>query len=315
MSDVDWASLDAMNKAGLSSSQIYDLGGVTVDQILERYPQLAGFIDHPELGVLLRRAAAEGMGPEELQGALHKTEWYQKTWADFRRVEVLKSTDPAEWQAQVEQAGYEIKALMGQLGVDISKNEMLVPLLTENYLRHGKDDWFLFSELGKILIADPSLVAGTGQLAAKVQSLKDFGADMLLDFDDKVYTKHAINTWRKVDTDEGIKERMRQDAIKRYEHLGDGLKRGLTVRELISPLTNTLARTLEMDGEQVDPTDPRWRQIWNYADPQNGKIRMMTMSEVDRFARHQAEFETTKTARDEGYQLSARILESMGQLG
>lgn len=288
---------------------------VSVDQITQRYPQLAGFINHPELGPMLRQAAAEGWGAEEMQGALHKTQWYQSTWADYRRLEVLKSTDPAEYNNQFRQAEYEVGALMGQLGVDIKRNPHMVYALTEEYLRNGKDDWFLFSRVGDMLIKDPSLVAQTGQLEAKRQQFREYAADMLLDFGDNVYTKHAVNTWRQVDTDEGIKERMRQDAIKRYEHLGDGLKRGLTVRELISPLTNVLGRTLEMDPEQIDPNDARWRQIWNYVDPQTKEVRMMTTSEVDRFARHQQEFEGTKTARDEAYALSARILESMGQLG
>lgn len=285
---------------------------VTVDQILERYPQLAGFINHPELGQMLRDAAAGQWGPEELQGALHKTQWYQTTWADWRRLEVLKTTDPAEYNNQFRQAEYEVKGLMGQLGVDISRNPHMVYALTEKYLQNGKDDWFLFSEVGNMLMKDTSLVAGTGQLEAKRQQFREFASDMLLDFGDNVYTKHAVNTWRQVDTDEGIKERMRQDAIKRYEHLGDGLKRGLTVRELVSPLTNTVARTLELDPDQIDLLDKKWRNIWNHADPETGKLRMMTTSEAERFARRQAEFETTKTGRDEGTQLASEILKTMG---
>lgn len=287
---------------------------VSIDQILERYPQLAGFIDHPELGAMLRRAASEGWGPEEMQGALHKTEWYQRTWADHRRLEVLKSTDPAEYNNQFRQAEYEVGALMGQLGVDIKRNPHMVYALTEDYLRNGKDDWYLFSSVGKMLMKDTSLVASTGQLESKRQQFREFAADMLLDFNDNVYTKHAVNTWRKVDTDEGIQERMRQDAIKRYEHLGDGLKRGLTVRELVSPLTNTLARTLELDPEQIDLMDRRWKNIWNHVDPETGKTRMMTTTEVERFARRQAEFDQTKVARDEGTQLASEILKTMGEV-
>lgn len=287
---------------------------VSIDQILERYPQLAGFIDHPELGAMLRRAASEGWGPEEMQGALHKTEWYQRTWADHRRLEVLKSTDPAEYNNQFRQAEYEVGALMGQLGVDIKRNPHMVYALTEDYLRNGKDDWYLFSSVGKMLMKDTSLVASTGQLESKRQQFREFAADMLLDFNDNVYTKHAVNTWRKVDTDEGIQERMRQDAIKRYEHLGDGLKRGLTVRELVSPLTNTLARTLELDPEQIDLMDRRWKNIWNHVDPETGKTRMMTTTEVERFARRQTEFDQTKVARDEGTQLASEILKTMGEV-
>lgn len=316
MSNVDWGALKAMTDAGMSEADIRAFGTLNTDvnAILERYPQLAGFIDHPELGQLLRDAAANQWGPEELQGQLYKTDWYQKTWADFRRVEVLKSTDPAEWAKQVEQAGYEVMTLMGTLGIDISKNKMLVPLLTENYLRHGKDDWFLFNELGKILIKDTSLVGKTGELAASADNFRQMANDYLLDFGDNVYTKHAVNVWRRLDSEDGIRFRMQQDAIKRFGHLADELKRGLTVREALQPLTSAVARTLELRPEDIDLMDSRWRDLHSFTDPDTGKVRTMTITEAERWARHQNEFEQTKTARDEAHQLALRIMQDMGEI-
>ncbi len=287
---------------------------VSVEALLERYPQLAGFVDHPELGQLLRDAAAKGLAPEELQGRLYKTDWYQKTWADWRRLEVLKSTDPAEYHKQFEQAHYEVMTLMGTLGIDIAKNKALVPLLTENYLRHGKDDWFLYNEVGKILIADPRLVGNTGQLAATRDSVRQWAGDYLLDFNDQVVTKHAINMWRRLDSEEGIKHRMMQDAIKRFGHLEDELKRGLTVREIMSPIVGQVAKTLELNPDTIDLLDKRYFDLHSYLDPETGKTRTMTLSEADRWARMQTEFDQTKTARDESHQLALRIMQDMGTI-
>lgn len=284
----------------------------TVEEITERYPQFAPFFEHPDLGPLLQEAADAGWTAIELQGRLHETEWWNRTWADARQVEVLKATDPAEYEQRRQQAAFEVQTLFRDLGVDWRKNEALHISLAEEWLKRGKDDWYLYAELGRLLEADHSLIGADGTLAAKVNGYREQAAQYLLDYDDTALTKMAVNNWRRMTTDDAVRNNMRMRAIREFGHLEDELARGLTVRELASPVVNTVARTLEINPDDIDLASPKYRQLIDYVDSDSGKRRMMTTAEAERFARRQESFQHTKTARDEAYEMADSLLKEMG---
>lgn len=283
--------------------------------VLARYPQLGGFLNHPEIGPVLRDAAANGWGAQELQGAIFKTDWYKTTWADFRQLELLKSTDPAEYAKVQQEAQFSISTLLRDLGVDGNRQPDLVRILSNDWLRHGRDDWYLYQRIGDVLERKPELMSERGSIAAKKAEYRKLAADYMLDYGEGTLTKLAVNEWMNRDKRETIENRFRQEAIKRYAHLEDMLTRGLSVRQAMQPQTTAVARVLEMNPEAIDLTQPRWRVLMEMKDPNDGKLRAMTTSEADRWARNQEEFKYTKNARDEVYDVSMQILQAMGSLG
>lgn len=284
----------------------------TVSEITERYPQFAWAFEHPTLGPLLQAAADKGWTAVELQGELHKTDWWKTTWADARTLEVLRGTDPAEYNKRWWQTASEVSTLITKLGISHNDpNFNLVGAVTDQWLRYGKDDWAIFNILGGLLDKDHSLVGSDGELAAKKADYREFASQMLLDFDEGTLNKWAINEWRGTDTADNVKNRIRQQAIANYGHLEDQLQRGLTVRDLASPLLNQVARLLEVSPEELDLTG-KWRSLIDFQDPDSGKRRMLTGWEAELMARKQTEFQNTKTARDEASELSVRLLEEMG---
>ena len=286
----------------------------TAEEVLERYPQLAGFINHPEIGQVLLDAARDGLGATELQGKIYATDWYKKSWADLRQYELLRSTDPAEFKLAHQQAAFDIGSLLTKLGVNVSKNPKMAEYIANDWLRHGKDYWYLYSALGKYLSQNPDMVGQSGELGARMQKYRQMASDYLLDYDDAVFARTAVNEWMQVDTTEAIENRYRQEAIKRFGHLEDVLTRGITVRQAMQPMTTAVARTLEMSPDQVDLNDPRWRQLVEFADPDSGKIRTMTTSEAERWARRQDEFQYTATAREETFSMADELLRTFGQV-
>lgn len=284
----------------------------TIEEITERYPQFAAFFTHPELGPLLQRAADAGSTAVELQGELHKTEWWNKTWADKRQLEVLRGTDPAEYRQREVQAKYEVESVFRELGIDPDKNPDFLNATTAKWLERGKDDWFLFAEIGNALKADHSLLGSGGSMGARVASYKAMSSEYLLDYDDTALTNMAVGEWQRTDSKEAVENRMRMRAIRQYGHLQDELERGMTVRQLASPLLNAVAKTLEINPDDIDLNSEKYRQLIDYVDTDSGKRRMMTTSEADRFARRQESFQYTKTARDEASEMAVKLMEQMG---
>lgn len=286
----------------------------TPEEIAQRYPQFAAFYNHPELGALLQEAVDNGYDAVTLQGKLHNTAWWQENWSDARQLEVLKATDPAEFWARHGQTTYEVQALLRQLGVDNTRWPSLAGDLANEWLKRGKDDWFLFSELGNILAKNPSMVGNFGDLAARKAKYQQYASEMLLDYSDAALTSMAIANWRNMDSDDAIQNRLRVEAMRRFGHLQDELERGLTVRQIASPMVNAVARTLEMNPDEIDLNDPTWRQLIDFKDQDTGKQRSMTTTEAERMARKQTAFETTKLARDEAHGMALKVMENMGAI-
>lgn len=287
----------------------------TSEEVLERYPQLAGFINHPEIGQVLLDAARDGLGPQELQGKIYGTDWYKSSWADLRQYELLRSTDPAEFQKVTEQSAFDVRSLFAKLGISIEGNAAgIMKLVTEAWLKHGKDDWYLYSLVGDIVNKDPSLITQNGELGARMAEYRALASDYMLDYSDDTLARTAINEWRQMDTKEAIENRYRQEAIKNYGHLEDVLNRGITVKQAMQPMTAAVARTLEMGPEQINLMDARWRQLVEFDDPKDGKRRTMTTSEAERWARQQDEFQYTALAREETYSMAEELLTTMGAI-
>lgn len=283
----------------------------TAAEIAERYPQFAWAFEHPTLGPLLQRAATDQMTAVELQGELHKTDWWQTSWADVRTLEVLKGTDPAEYNKRWWQTAGEVSDVLAELGIKSDKHN-LVQMVTDEWLKYGKDDWQLFNIVGGLIGKDHSLVTSEGTLAAKTAQYRELAASQLMEFDDTMLTKWAISEWRGTDDPDAIRNRITQKAIANYGHLEEELKRGLTVREIASPLLNQVANILEVNPETLD-LNGKWRALVDFRDPDTGKKRTLTNWEAELMARGQEDFQYTKGARNEASELAVRLLEDMGQ--
>lgn len=284
----------------------------TPAEIIERYPQFAAFISHPDLGPLLIRAAEEGMTEIELQGELHKTTWWQTTWADKRQLEVLKATDPAEYKHRQEQTRWEVRTLLSQLGVRDPNNE-ISNWWAEAWMQNGKDDQSLVRGLEHLLSTKRGdLITDDGLLGARAQEFRQMAAEQAVTFDDWTMYKWALREWSRADSAEAIQERIRQRAAETYTHLAAEIQAGASVRSLASPLVNTIAKTLEIAPEEIDLTDPKYQQLVNLRDDKGP--RMMTALEAEHYARQDERFQYTRGARDEAFTLAEGVLRTMGAI-
>lgn len=331
---IDWAALKSMTEAGLSSDDIRALGGGDgddhdhgggggtatratgnlVEDTVDEYPQLAGIIDHPDLGPILQEAAENGWDADKLFAAVFETDFYQKQFSNQRQLSILKKTDPAEYARRWDGAEAQMSTLMSELGIPPKDRPWILKHMTTTYLNHGGDDWVVFDQLKKLMRKDPNIIGSGGSLAAKQQSYQEIAHDYLVSMSDEVAKRHAVNIWSREDSEEAFENRIRQQAIKRFATLEDELKRGLTVRQALDPQLQAVAQMLEMDANDIDLNHGRWSHIWDYRDPETGKARTMTITEAQRYARQQEEWQNTDNARDEAAKLSLRLVESMGKI-
>jgi hypothetical protein len=105
------------------------------DQVRRMFGDLSVFIDHPELGPILRQAAKEGWDQSRLMGAIRQTTYWKTTPDSASQWTILKTLDPATAKRQTAEQEQAVRDLMAREGLDLAPDE--VTLLAEAANREG----------------------------------------------------------------------------------------------------------------------------------------------------------------------------------
>lgn len=114
--------------------------GDGIDQkIRALYPMLVIYLDHPELGPILRQAAAEGWIPQRLEGAVQGTEWWKATHDHMRQMDHVRETNPGQWDQLLQRKMFDLSRLsITNLGFAASPTDLQG--IAEHALLHGTTD-------------------------------------------------------------------------------------------------------------------------------------------------------------------------------
>lgn len=305
--------------SGISTSTVTNStgpqAGESVDQYARRtYGYLGWFLDHPEIGPIIRQAAAEGWDLGRLQGALASTTWWRTTSESARTWEARLASDPADAEAQVRARVAEIEDIVGTLGITIDPNK--VYSMAVDTLRFGVDPQSaqfrntLASNLPQYgATADP----GHGTFDQAYEEIKRLArAEYMVGIADSDAWTMAQQVVAGSLTMDGVKSMFMQQSRGRFSQITDILDQGITPGQFFAPYRNAIAEELEMSADQVNLLDPRWSSVINTTGA-DGKQRPMTFTEVQRFARQQPEWENTGRGRDQGAAMARTLITSMGK--
>lgn len=283
----------------------------STEEILSLYPQYEFLLHHPEIGKVLRKAADEGWDGVKLEAALHETKWWKATWPSMRRWEAIDKVDPGGAKNERAQADFELRQMVDRLGIQM--NDAEVRYISEFWLRHGKDEWWLLDNLGAWVRKHPRRVdlRKGGELAGRVATMKELAAEYLVPLDDATARQWALDEWTGAKSTEWFQSYFVNQSKKRFTFIEDELDRGMTVREYFTPVVNAVAQELEMAPNQINLMDSKWSQIVSAIDD-DGKYRPMTVTEAQRWAREQEEYQFTQGADDKAAALETTLLQRMG---
>lgn len=280
--------------------------------VLAVYPQFAAYLNHPELGPIIRQAARDGNGAAELEGKLHQTKWWKSTWPAMRSWQFLTQEDPRSAEKEREQAKFEIGQLYHRLGIMHSGADLTY--MAEHFLMNGKDEWFLLQSIGRMLKKEPQRLKQSGELQKNIMTVKDIGAQYAVDLDDLTAQTWAIDMFTGHANSDRFTAYAAGEARKRFAPIAEYLDQGMTVRDFLAPAINTVARELELEPNAINLLDPRWSQMLQVKEQGIGTERMMTAEEARVFARTQNEYQHTGNAKDQAAELGQTLLEKMGRI-
>lgn len=318
--------------------------GALDTNIAQNYGYLAAYLDEPEVGDLLRRAAREGWSPQRLEVELRKTEWWKTTTDAQRQWDATRELNPADAKAQRDNRAQEITAMAQGLGVRLSP-ERLAEIADES-MRFGWSQ----TQIKNAVTAEYQYGGGTqpgeqveaggpagrgkgpmspGQRAGltpnvrtpegdefglagqTIRQIKEMAGQYLVPISNQTLEMWAEQIVRGTTDMEGFNSYLVEQAKSLFPGMAAALDKGVTVAQYADPYRQIAARELELNPESVDLNDPRFRKMLDQTDSKGNRVSM-TLSESAEYLRSLPEWQQTRGANEKAASLTENILRTFG---
>lgn len=286
------------------------------------YGYLAGYLQDPEIGPILRQAATEGWDENRLMGAVSGTSWYQNTTKNARQFDALKNMDPATWQQQVNNQLELIRRQAKMLGLTISGRIELGEFgsydrdyyMAVQSLREGWDPQKLATAIFNEGAFRPDQAQQTGQIKTTASKIKSLASEYMLTVSDATANQYAQQIILG-QLDEGAVATIFADQAKgRFPSLADQIDKGIRPAQFFDSYQQQIAAMLEIDPDQVDLMSPKWAKIIDNQ-RSDGTRSPMTLSETMDYVRSTPEWDRTDNAMKDAAYAAELLGKTFGKVG
>lgn len=289
-----------------------DFENVLNDEIKRQYGYLAAYLDHPEIGPLLRNAAGGGWTQERLQAELYRTQFWQKTSTAAREWDLLTRTDPAETGRRIDTLAAQLQTMVAQQGLSGQLSNDTVKWMAGVFLSQGLTE----QEMQKQLLAQVHYEPGAtpiGQAGMTMNQVKSRASDFGLPMSDESAFNWAKQVAMGQLNPDAVDVYLRDQAKSRYSWLAPDLDRGATIKQLFDPMIQQTSQLLEISPTQIDLTDPKYASMIDHVDS-SGQRRSMTTAEAATYVRSTPEWQTTDNATKAASAAAESILRTFGKV-
>lgn len=304
-----------------------DFSALTPEQldnyVREHYPTYAWMLAIPDVGDILRNAFQHPddpnvSGPEAVQSKIQSTNWWRTTSVSQRAYQQKYIQDPATLQREQADRYNTVHNWATSAGINITEFDL--HQLADDSLAYAWDDATTRSSmLERVSLRDQATgvetKAPSGSIASTSAQIKALAAQYLMPFSDASANDWAKKIWAGTATMDTLTGTFSQQALDawggRNPAIADAINRGVSPLDFLQPQVNALASTLQMSPQQINLMDPKWNKILNYTDSK-GDLRMMTVPEVEQFARNQHEYRYTDQANKDADSKINTLLRGLG---
>lgn len=273
------------------------------------YGMLAGFLNHPEIGPILRQAANENWDELKLYGRVTQTNFWKNTNAAARTWWQLTNEDPAEARRLVGQTAATIQNKAQSLGLNMNSQQIasLAATATQNGWTDAQTVDMIMQQVNWSTIE-------AGDLTALRDNVKAIAGDYLVGVNDETAQNYAARIASGEMSMEGVRSAMLKQAKSRFGWMADELDQGITVKQYLQPIRDTIARELEVAPESIDLTDSKWLKHVETRG-EDGQLRAATMNEAMLSARREPQWANTRGAQETSTQMIGMISDMFGRSG
>ena len=276
----------------------------------------ARWLNHEELGPILRQAAEEGWydnetGIARLEAAIKATDWWDDFDANERNHQLLEASDPAEAERLLDLQVDMLQRAATRLGLTIADDrvrEMARAAHVENW-----SDYQINQNM--LLEAEWAPGQAGGAVEDNYAIIDALAGDYFVDhlIDDTTKDEWARALYLGDATEMGIRNDISALAQSSFPSMEARISQGYSTRQIVAPLRQEAARLLEIDATSIDfMTDPRFQPIWQQQND-DGTTRVMSVAETGQYVRGLEDWQTTTNATNDAYRFADYIGKKFGK--
>lgn len=282
------------------------------EELASSYGYNYAFLEaNKSLKPLFDKAIKETWSTAKFQAEVRDTKWFKENSETMRQAEVIRTTDPATWDAMVDAQTVKIRQLAAEVGAAIPESRL--KKIVETSLRTGQDEALLRDTLAQYVTFTKSGTL-TGEAGMHEFTMRQYAAKMGVTLSDQTIKNQAQRVIRGVNTTQDYESLVRESAKSMYPSYAKQIDAGQTMDDIASPYKQMMAQTLELPDTDIDLTDPLIKNALNGINS-DGKPTGLTLTDFQSKLRSDPRWGRTNAARDGAVSAASQVLKDMGLFG
>lgn len=282
---------------------------MTPEELASNYGWAYGFLNsNKELKSLFKKAVDGTWTADKFQAEMRDTAWWKKNSNTRREAQVMKNTDPATWNAQMDAAKIQVRQLAAQIGAAIPEGKLAK--IAQNMIETGADEDQMRYALGEYVnfTKDGTL---KGEAAMHEYTMKQYAASMGITIDDQTIKNQAQRVIRKVATTQDFEDQVRQQAKSMFPGYEDQIDAGSTIKDIAAPYMQMMGNELELPDTSINVVDPIIKKAMNGLDAK-GRPAGVSLTDFQQQLRSDPRWRNTQKAQNSAMQTGVKVLQDMG---
>ena len=276
---------------------------------------LAFMNSNPELKRLFNKAVAETWAPDKFVAQLRNTKWFKNNSAAVRNAVLQETSDPATFQASLNQMASTVRDTYGSMFGDDAMNENQVNRWAKMAVRMGWSQAELVDKISSSVNYQKMLKKDAlGGTAAETKAQLDAMAQNYgVKLGDQWKARQLASIMSGDDTVSGVQAKVQEMAMREYKAFADRIAAGETVTEIADPYVSRMTELLEMNPSAVGVDNELIQRALKQTGP-DGKAASMDLYTFEKEVRKDTRWQYTKNARQEVSNVTADLLKQFGVL-
>lgn len=285
------------------------------ETVLKELGWKAAWLQHPEIGPLMLRAALSEQEDEKTLTQLMTTQWWKTSSKSQREWEEKQLSDPTEVQSLLRQRRAYMTDAAGRAGIEISAK--VFEEIVVDSLRMGYTEAQILDALVGESMYDPNSgkEQALGDLRTHSENLRTLANSYGLTYSDQIRQEMSRKiTLGELDEDD-LRSQFISDASGRFPHFSKQFEKGFTLTELMDTRANEVGRIMGIDPQQIDfLNDPDYQSILEFDDGTGNGSRAMNLLETKQHIAKLPAYEKTEDAHQRGSKLGYTLLKKFGAI-
>lgn len=286
------------------------------EELAAEYQSAVGIIYNvPELTPLFEQAIAQNWTSAKFKAAIQSSDWYRNNSEPARLAFAKKAIGGADWLDLQATAKQTVQQAATNLGVALTPEQL--DGYTQRYIYEGWDSKERTALMTKALSEDIKFneKGSLKGLAGNLQdNLKAIATSNGLKMSDNYYRSAAVSVATGLQTKEDWERDLRDQAATLWPSYAEKIKSGVNVADLASGYINTMAKTFEINADEINLNDSYIREALSSFDDK-GNPAPMGLWDFEKKLRSDPRWMQTKQATDETSSVASTVLKMFGFRG